>query len=299
MRARKPKNLDERRRLFADAIVDDAEERAGSWAQMLLPRAREVRLDLGCGKGGFAIESAKAEPDVLFVGVDVEEICVVLAAQRAIEEGVYNAVFVLDEKDDVCRFFAPGEVDRIHLNFSAPFPQSKAAPRRLSHATRLMAYRDILAPGGTVCQKTDSEPLYKYSLTQYELAGYEVTHMTDDLHAEASWPFANVSTEFEERLCQMGATVHALVSRPGPRPSSLEQVAPQTLADYLPEDLESMTYVPLGMEDTVRNLLNRRANLARKAQARARQARNRKLRGNKGGKASKGGASAESPEAQS
>ena len=110
-----------------------------------------------------------------------------------------------------------------------------------------------------------------------------MTRKTDDLHAEPDWPFANVSTEFEERLCQMGATVHALVSHPGPRPASLEQVAPQTLADYLPEDLESMTYVPLGMEDTVRNLLNRRANLARKAQARARQARSRKLRGGRGG----------------
>ena len=181
MRARKPKNLDERRRLFADAIVDDPEERAGHWAEMLLPRAREVRLDLGCGKGGFAIESAKAEPDVLFVGVDVEEVCVVLAAQRAIEEGVYNAVFVLDTQDDVCRFFAPGELARIHLNFSAPFPQSKAAVRRLSHAKRLMGYRSILAPDGVVCQKTDSEPLFKFSLTQYQIAGYEPLACTNDL----------------------------------------------------------------------------------------------------------------------
>ena len=269
MRARKPKNLDERRRLFADAIVDDPEERAGHWAEMLLPRAREVRLDLGCGKGGFAIESAKAEPDVLFVGVDVEEVCVVLAAQRAIEEGVYNAVFVLDTQDDVCRFFAPGELARIHLNFSAPFPQSKAAVRRLSHAKRLMGYRSILAPDGVVCQKTDSEPLFKFSLTQYQIAGYEPLACTNDLLNEPSWPQANVSTEFEERLCQMGATVHAIIAKPGPAPEKVEQVAPLSLAEYLPEDLESMSYIPLGMEDTVRNLLNRRANLARKAELRA------------------------------
>lgn len=269
MRARKPKNLDERRRLFADAIVDDPEARAGSWAQMLLPQAREVRLDLGCGKGGFAIESAKAEPDVLFVGVDVEEVCVVLAAQRAIEEGVYNAVFVLDEKDDVRRFFVPGELARIHLNFSAPFPQSKAAERRLSHAKRLMAYREMLAPGGVVCMKTDSEPLFKFSLMQFQIAGYEPLACTDDLHAEPAWPHANVSTEFEERLCQMGATVHALVAKPGPAPEKVEQVAPLSLAEYLPEDLESMGYIPLGMEDTVRNLLNRKANLERKAMLRA------------------------------
>ena len=281
MRARKPKNLDERRRLYADAIIDDAEKRAGHWAEMLLPHAREVRLDLGCGKGGFAIESAKAEPDVLFVGVDVEEVCVVLAAQHAIEAGVYNAVFVLDERDDVCRFFAPGELARIHLNFSAPFPQSKAAGKRLSHADRLMAYRGILAPGGVVCQKTDSEPLFKFSLTQYQIAGYEPLACTNDLLHEPSWPQENVSTAFEERLCQMGATVHAVIAKPGPAPEKVEQVAPLSLAQYLPEDLESMAYIPLGMEDTVRNLLNRRANLARKAELRAKNPKRHRPRADK------------------
>ena len=60
-------------------------------------------------------------------------------------------------------------------------------------------------------------------------------------------------------------------------------MAPLSLAQYLPEDLESMAYIPLGMEDTVRNLLNRRANLARKAELSAKNPKRHRPRADKAG----------------
>ena len=63
-------------------------------------------LDLGCGKGEYTVECAAARPDTLFVGIDVDGVCVVRCAERAIAQGVTNAVFVFNEEDrDLSDFF--------------------------------------------------------------------------------------------------------------------------------------------------------------------------------------------------
>lgn len=267
MRSRKLKHLEKRFDWYAPVIEDDPAGCRGSWARRQLPGAREVRLDLGCGKGSFTARSAAAEPDVLFVGMDCERGCVAMAAKRALEAGVKNAVFLLGDASDVRSFFAPGELSLVYLNFSTPFTPAKQAPKRLTHAERLDAYRDVLAPGGAVRFKTDSAPLFDFSLTQFELAGYELVWSTRDLHAANP---AEIQSDYEEFLTAKGAAVHALLATPGPRPDRMVQTAPMGLASYLPDDLDSLTYVPYGMESTVENLRNRRANLARKA-ARARE----------------------------
>ena len=277
MRARRPKNLERRFEWYAPVIEAAPLERAGSWAQTWLPEAREVRLDLGCGKGSFTLGAAQAEPDVLFVGIDYDAICVSMAAKKALAVNLGNVVFAQADADDLARMFAPGELAGLYLNYSSPFPPAKYASKRLTHVERLMGYRELLRPGARVSFKTDSEPLFRFSRTQFDLAGYEVLWETEDLCgldvAEAPTDPAlartvvtcRISSEYEERLTALGAKVHALVATPGPRPASWEQTAELGLAAYLPEDLDSLTYVPAGMEDTVRNLRNRKANLRAKA----------------------------------
>ena len=215
MRSRKLKDLEKRFDWYAPVIEPDPEARRGAWAERYLPGAREVRLDLGCGKGSFTYRAAQAEPDVLFVGMDCEKGCIAMAAKRAIESGVPNAVFVLGDASDVARYFAPGELGIIYLNFSTPFTPAKQASKRLTHADRLMAYRDVLAPGGAVRFKTDSAPLFDFSLTQFELAGYDLAWSTRDLHAMNP---DEIQSDYEEFLTAKGASIHALLAKPGPRP---------------------------------------------------------------------------------
>lgn len=256
MRSRKLKMVAKHIDEYAAAIEHEPAACAGAWAARHLPGAREVRLDLGCGKGSFTLRSAAAEPDVLFVGMDCEEGCIAMAAKRALAENLPNAVFAIGDADDLATYFAPGELGLIYLNFSTPFTPAKQAKKRLTYAGRLMAYRDLLAPGGAVRFKTDSQPLFDFSRTQFELAGYATQWETRDLHA---FNPNEVQSDYEELLTAKGASIHALLAVPGPRPASLEQTAPLGLASYLPEDLDSLTYVPYGMESTVENLKNRRA----------------------------------------
>lgn len=256
MRARKLKNLDERFEWYAPVIEADPAAAAGAWRSRWFPAAREVRLDLGCGKGSFAVRAAQAEPDVLFVGMDYDKTCVAMAAKKALALELKNAVFALGDALEITKLFAPGELDCIHLNFSSPFPPAKYAAKRLTHVDRLMSYRDVLRPGAAVYFKTDSAPLYEFSLTQFELAGYDVLWTSTDLRAERP---GEIASDYEERLVAQGAKVHAIYAAPGARPERIEQTAELSLAAYLPEDLDSLEYIPCGMEDTVRNFKNRRA----------------------------------------
>lgn len=264
MHARLPKNfvLEERLERYADAIELVPSSLAGHWAEACHPldgesgAYREVRLDLGCGKGHFCVASAKSEPDVLFVGIDAEPICIAYCAQKAMEENLPNMVLVPGTGEQVTSMFAPGEIARVHLNFPTPYPRKKEASKRLVSLERLMDYRRILAPGGTVLLKTDSQPLRDFALTQLEIAGYEVVWASDDARGERP---NDPTSEYEERLSAQGACVFALEATPGPEPEHVEQTASLSLVDYLPDQLDGLSYVPHGMQGTVTNLRNRKA----------------------------------------
>ncbi len=268
LHARLPKNfvLEERLERYADSIEASPERWAGQWAEACHPldaaRDRtsfdEVRLDMGCGKGAFTVEAAAAEKSVLFVGIDFEPICIAYAAQKAEESGLDNVIFSPGVADKVTTYFAEGELSRIYLNFPTPFPRKKEAAQRLTHLDNLLRYRKILAPGATVLLKTDSYPLWGFSRTQFELAGYDIVWESDDARAER--PNDPVSW-YEERLSAQGATVYAIEATPAREPKraadgTVEQTASLSLIDYLPEDLSTMTYVPHGMQGTVTNLRN-------------------------------------------
>ena len=144
-RARTPKNfvLDERLERYRDAIEYIPAAYAGNWAQACWPldphadstsprSFREVRLDLGCGKGSYLVAAAQAEPDVLFIGIDMQPVCIAYASQRVIEAGIKNALLIPGSGEKLSHMFAPGEIASITLNFPTPHPanarQRSASP---------------------------------------------------------------------------------------------------------------------------------------------------------------------------
>ena len=274
---RTPKNfvLEERLARFGTAIEERPEAYAGRWAEACWPLGSghaggahfdAVHLDLGCGKGAFLAESARRAPQDLFIGMDIEPICIAYAAQRIVEDGLTNALVLPRGAGALGRIFAPGEIAAITLNFPTPYPKRHFARRRTTTVDNLLVYRRLLVHGGTLTLRTDSQPLRDYTLTQLAAAGYRVIWTSDDVRAEhPGFP----ETEYEARLAAQGAAVWGVCAVPADAPSP-EQVprgrdTDQSHVADLPDDLESLDYVPLGMEAAVMNLINRRRNEARRS----------------------------------
>lgn len=267
---RKPKLIDERLERYASYLVANPQDMRGKWLT-LLPGARALHVDLGCGKGIWTSRVANANPDCLFIGVDFERMCVSFAMERAAQKSIQNARFIFDGAHSIEELFAPGEVDVLHMNFPTPFPRKKQARNRVTDEILLMVYRQVLSPTGEIHLKTDSQPLFDFTLEQLAATGYDVAWLTRDMHAEhaGATPLDLTMSAYEEKLVGEGARVHALHARAASAPALWEPHEPVGLAGYLPDDLESLAYVPHGMQGTVENLINQR----RRARERAASAR--------------------------
>lgn len=277
---RTPKNfvLEERLERYARAIETHPEHLAGHWAHACYPletplqepdahpntrQYERVHLDLGCGKGSFIIQSAQRDPRTLFIGMDTEPICIAYAAQRICASELPNAIVTPRGAHAVEQIFSPGEIDAITLNFSTPYPKAHDVRRRLTTIEHLMAYRHVLAPGGTLTLRTDSQPLRDWSLIQLDAAGYETLWVSDDVRTD----HPNIpETEYETRLRENGAHVWGICATPGAEPTeemlARGREANPSLMTYLPDDLDALDYVPLGMEAAVLNARNRRRRAA-------------------------------------
>ena len=186
-----------------------------------------VYLEIGAGKGGFAVGMTKANPDVAYFAMERVTDCVVLAAERAKREGSERLKFIIDTADNLTKIFAPGSVDAIFLNFSDPWSKKGYAKRRLTHARYLAVYMILLKDGGILRFKTDNVGLFDFSVEQVEEVGLPLNKLTRDLHA-SEWNEGNVVTEYEAAFSSQGVKINML-----------EVVKPEGFSLPVPDDLKA------------------------------------------------------------
>ena len=172
---------------------------------------KELRLEIGCGKGAFILETAKREPEVLFLAVEICREALLMAMEKVRDANLSNVLFLSLDAAKLTEVLAPGEVDSIYLNFSDPWPKSRHAKRRLTSPAFLALYRTLLREGGCIRQKTDNLPLFEYSLAQYDAASFRCENVCRDLHAS---PAAkdNVLTEYEKNFAGKGMKILSVVA---------------------------------------------------------------------------------------
>lgn len=217
MRMRKKPNLIPRLEACGPLVVTDPKEHRGHW-RSLKPAAREVHLELGCGKGRFTVGTAQADPEVLLIAVERVPDAMVIAAERARDLGLTNVFFIDADAADLEQYFAPGEVDRIYVNFCDPWPGARYAKRRLTHPGFLLRYRKILGETGQVHFKTDNHDLFEWSLFQFPKAGFCLSEVTRDLHAGG---VQGIMTDYEEKFHNLGTPINRCVGTVGPLPEKL------------------------------------------------------------------------------
>lgn len=189
-----------------------------------MPQAEELRLELGCGKGRFTAETAASNPQALFIAVERVPDAMVIAMERAKAAGLNNVFFIDADVARLTEFFAPGEVERIYLNFCDPWPTNRHAKRRLTHENFLRLYRQVLSDGGQIHFKTDNSGLFEWSLFQFPRAGYALSEVTRDLHENG---ICGVMTDYEEKFHNLGTPINRCVGTKGELPPEESAAEPE------------------------------------------------------------------------
>ena len=207
MRMRKKPNLGPRMERCAQFLIEDPKQLRGQW-RSLKPEAGQLWLELGCGKGRFTAEMAEQNPDVLYIAVERVPDAMIVAMERCAAKGLNNVFFVDGDAALLREFFAPGEVDRLFINFCDPWPSNRHARRRLTHQNFLVLYRGILKDGGQIHFKTDNRDLFEYSLFQFPKAGYTLSEVTRNLHEHG---IQGVMTDYEAKFYELGTPINRCV----------------------------------------------------------------------------------------
>ena len=208
MRMRKRHNLAPRMEACAAYLIEDPAALRGEWLAAF-PEQDKLFVELGCGKGRFTVETARQTPDALLLAIEKVPDAMILAMERARDAGLTNVRFMDFDAANLATIFAPGEIDRLYLNFSDPWPKSRDAKFRLTAPGFLRLYADALALGGQVQFKTDNAPLFAWSLEQFAAEGWTLSEVTDDLHRDGP---VGVMTDYEAKFTAEGLKIHRLVA---------------------------------------------------------------------------------------
>ena len=204
MRMRKMKNLEPRMERCAALRIQAPEEKKGHWRE-LKPECTALWVEVGCGKGKFTAETAQANPDVLLIAVERCREAMVVAMEKARDMGLTNVYYIDMDVAEIENIFAPGEIDRLFINFPDPWPRKKNAKRRLTHRGFLDKYCRVVKEGGEFHFKTDNAPLFAFSLEEFAACGLETKKVTDDLHKDGP---VGIMTGYEEKFYALGTPIH-------------------------------------------------------------------------------------------
>ena len=197
-------------------VVHEPQKQKGQWSHVF-ENDHPIHIEVGMGKGRFLMDMAKIHPEVNYVGIEMYDSVLLRALQKREEyeqnEGTLtNLYFMCVDARLLPEIFEKGEVEKIYLNFSDPWPKARHAKRRLTSRQFLERYDQILVPEGRVEFKTDNRELFEFSLEEVKEAGWTLEASTFDLHHDEELMKGNVMTEYEEKFSSMGNPIHKLIA---------------------------------------------------------------------------------------
>lgn len=221
MRMRRKKNLEARLQECESYLLDcdtadlnfENEERNKCLYSIedIFGNENPLVLEIGCGKGAFACEYAKRNPDKNIIAVEKVGNVIVAAAENAMRDNIPNLRFMKCAAEYLPRFIPANSVSEIYLNFSCPFPKAKYAKHRLTHPRFLEIYKQLMAADCVICQKTDNPRFFEFSIENLSQSGFALSNVSLDLH-NSSFE-GNIVTEYETRFASQGLPIYRLEAR--------------------------------------------------------------------------------------
>ncbi|MEG0370994.1 MAG: tRNA (guanosine(46)-N7)-methyltransferase TrmB [Clostridium sp.] len=199
-------------------VITNPKEYKGKWSEEF-NNNNPIYLELGCGMGRFIARSAVDNTEVNYIGVDLKDEVLVGAKRRV--ENEFEEKEISKEKMHVRLIpmdityideaFGENEIDKIHLNFSTPWPKARHNKRRLSHPRFLERYKTFIKKGSEIWLKTDNEQFFKDSLEYFKESEFSLEYITYDLHSSDFK--GNIITEYEEKFSNMEMNIMFLIAK--------------------------------------------------------------------------------------
>ncbi len=195
-----------------EPVMGEPFAQKGFWRSMVFKNDNPIILELGCGKGEYAVGMGRHFAKKNFIGVDLKGNRIYIGAKQALESNLKNVAFLRTRIDFILDYFSEGEVDEIWLTFSDPQPQK--ARKRLSSPIFTARYKKILKPSGIIHMKTDSNVLFDYTLAQIEEHGHQMLECYPDLYANLptdldaqTKDIFHIKTYYEEYFSKRGHVI--------------------------------------------------------------------------------------------
>lgn len=215
---RKKKHLEERLCEVSDYLfISDIEDRNFNTAVEVkeyidldawFNRKAPYYLEIGCGKGGFALQFAAAHPEINLLAVEKSANVIVEACEAAKKAGIRNLRFLKCSAEYLEKYIPKNTAERIFLNFSCPFPKNKYASHRLTHPNFLEIYKRIMTSDAEIHQKTDNMKFFEFSLEALSGSGFTLKNISLDLHSSDFE--GNIETEYEHKFASQGFPIYRL-----------------------------------------------------------------------------------------
>ena len=221
MRMRHKKHLEERLAAVQDYLItprneslnhnDVYKEQQLFDFEALFGNSNPVYLEIGGGKGQFACEWARQNPDKNILMVERVNDVIVAACERARELALTNAKFVSCAAEYLPSYIPEKSIEGIFLNFSCPFPKNTYANHRLTSPRFLSIYKPFMKDGCVIAQKTDNMHFFEFSIESFSQCGFLISNVSLDLHASGFE--GNIVTEYEHKFASQGFPIYRLEAR--------------------------------------------------------------------------------------
>ncbi len=206
------RNVTGSREMIAESrfVVHEPSAQRGKW-NVVFGNNHPIHIEIGMGKGRFMMDLASLNPDINYIGIEKYSTVLLRAVQKMEARELSNLRLIRMDAEEICEVFDKGEVGRIYLNFSDPWPKDRHAKRRLPSRQFLARYHEILAADGRIEFKTDNADLFDFALEEIVPAGWKIEAVTRDLHHDENMLAGNIMTEYEEKFSSIGNPIYKYI----------------------------------------------------------------------------------------
>ncbi len=170
---------------------------------------KNLRLEIGVGRGDFILQMAKSNPDCYFLGVELSSMALAIAGKKIVNEEINNILLVNMDIHLLFERIGKERFDCIYLNFSDPWPKKRQHKRRLTYPTCLEEYYKELKKGGKLIFKTDNDILFEDSVLYFEESKFKIESLTRNYE---QLDIDDKMTEYELKFRSIGTPIKRIVA---------------------------------------------------------------------------------------